>query len=324
MDFDLGQLRAFVAAAEEQHFGRAAARLFLTQQGLSKRIQRLEQMVGEPLFRRRHNLVELTATGRRFLPHARRLLVTADQTTADLWPTARPVRIDVWGQVQAPLRIVRTLTAALPQLVPELSMRRSLSAALDALERDELDVAFGRPFDLAREVPPDLAMEPVYLDPVAAVMSAQHPLAGTGALTTEDLRRTGLWWPLDNSQGELLGFLRRYAAEFGIPIATDGLNLGIDHLLDAIRTDPVRVALIGTEWRLPSYDGIRIVAVAPTPQFLWWVVHRTEARHPQLARLLSLMAKHRRRERWLDFDPDRDWLPEVDRADLLARLASGR
>jgi hypothetical protein len=123
---------------------------------------------------------------------------------------------------------------------------------------------------------------------------------------------------LENSPGELLGFIRRYAAESGTPITTDGLNLGIDHFLDAIRADPLRVSLVGTEWRLPSLDGIRIVPVTPTPRFLWWVVHRTDARHPHVTRLLELIAELRHQEGWLDYDPDRDWLPDIDRGDLLA------
>jgi DNA-binding transcriptional LysR family regulator len=322
MDFDLSQVRAFVAPAEELHFGRAAARLFLTQQGLSKRIQRLEQQVGAPLFQRQHNMVELTATGRRFLPHARRLLATAEETAADLWPQARPLRIDVWGQIHAPLRIVGRLAAQLPQLIPELSMRRSLSAALEALERDTLDVAFGRPYDLLRPLPSGLALQPVYLDPVAAVMPVGYPRADAEVLTPEDLRSTGLWWPLENSQGEVAGFLERYAAQFAIPIATDGLNLGIDHFLDALRGHPTRVALLGSEWPLSSTEGIAIVAVRPLPRFLWWVACRKDARHPQLGRFLGLLRETARREGWLDFDPDRDWLPDADRADLLTWTAA--
>ena len=73
MDLDLTQVRAFVAAAEQLHFGRAAAQLFLTQQALSKRIARLERALGEQLFVRGARGVELSDAGRRFLPHVRQL-----------------------------------------------------------------------------------------------------------------------------------------------------------------------------------------------------------------------------------------------------------
>jgi hypothetical protein len=117
-----------------------------------------------------------------------------------------------------------------------------------------------------------------------------------------------LWWPLENSQGEVAGFLGRYAAQFAIPIETDGLNLGVDHFLDALRAHPTRVGLLGSEWPLSSTDGITVVEVRPVPRFLWWVTYRKGARHPQLGRFLGLLEETGRREGWLDFDPDRDWL----------------
>jgi DNA-binding transcriptional LysR family regulator len=78
MELDLPQVRAFVEVAEQRHFGRAAARLFLTQQALSKRIQRLEHTLGEPLLVRGSGGVELSDAGQRFLPHAKALLAAAD------------------------------------------------------------------------------------------------------------------------------------------------------------------------------------------------------------------------------------------------------
>jgi DNA-binding transcriptional LysR family regulator len=79
VDLDLAQVRAFVAAAEDLHFGRAAGRLFLTQQALSKRIARLERELGVALFTRQARAVRLTEAGRRFLGPARRALAEGDR-----------------------------------------------------------------------------------------------------------------------------------------------------------------------------------------------------------------------------------------------------
>ncbi|NEB79262.1 LysR family transcriptional regulator, partial [Streptomyces sp. SID14478] len=73
-DLDLAQVRAFVAVADERHFGRAAARLGITQQALSKRVARLESTLGVRLFERGARGVGATADGARFLEPARQVL----------------------------------------------------------------------------------------------------------------------------------------------------------------------------------------------------------------------------------------------------------
>jgi DNA-binding transcriptional LysR family regulator len=52
MDLDLRLARHFVVVAQTGHFGRAAARLHLTQSALTKQIQALERQVGTPLIDR--------------------------------------------------------------------------------------------------------------------------------------------------------------------------------------------------------------------------------------------------------------------------------
>ena len=71
---ELRQLECFVAVAEELHFGRAAARLRMTQPPLSRQIQLLEQDLGAMLFERHSRVVRLTAAGQRLLRDARHLL----------------------------------------------------------------------------------------------------------------------------------------------------------------------------------------------------------------------------------------------------------
>ena len=112
-DLDPRLLRHFVAVAEELHFGRAAARLYVAQQALSRDVARLERDLGVPLFVRSTRRVSLTPEGEQLLPRARQLLALNDQAVVELRGADRPLIVDVVADRSTAARVLalaRTFT----------------------------------------------------------------------------------------------------------------------------------------------------------------------------------------------------------------------
>jgi len=123
-------LHAFVAVAEELHFGRAASRLQMAQSPLSQTIRKLEKDIGVQLFERSTRSVALTAGGHTFLPHAYRVLEdveTARQAT-------RASAGDVYGRVTIGFAGVLN-HRALPPLTRTVRQRYPNEQCLKSVDR---------------------------------------------------------------------------------------------------------------------------------------------------------------------------------------------
>lgn len=79
---DLDSLRAFAAVARTASFTRAAEHLFRSQSAISLQIRKLEQILGERLFRRTARTVTLTPAGERLRSYAERMLALHDEALA--------------------------------------------------------------------------------------------------------------------------------------------------------------------------------------------------------------------------------------------------
>jgi DNA-binding transcriptional LysR family regulator len=147
---ELSQLGCFVAAAEEMHFGRAAARLNTTQPTLSRQIQALERALRVELFERTNRTVKLTSAGRVFLPEAKRIMFlaeTAANLTRRAWQgEAGVIRLGFVasaGFVDLPV-ILKRVADELPD-VQVLLKEMTSAMQRDALLADMIDVAVIRP-----------------------------------------------------------------------------------------------------------------------------------------------------------------------------------
>ncbi|TWE15743.1 DNA-binding transcriptional LysR family regulator [Kitasatospora atroaurantiaca] len=299
----MAQVRAFVRAAEEMHFGRAAGTLGISQQALSKRIARLESLLGTDLFQRGGNGVGLTAAGQRFLQPARQTLAAADAAVAAAVGKDRPLRVDVWGHLYAPMRTLAQVAGRAGELV--LGHGRDLPSVAAALLHGDIDAAFGR---VHPPLHAGLAHRLVRLEPVDAVLSADHPLAAEPALRPDQLRGGVLWAPgaLDR-----LDFLHQFADRFDIRNRASSVNLGLAHFLAEVAGDPQRFSLLPADVPRPEIPGLRSVPlVSPTPLYAWSLLWRTGNRHPGLTSLTAACAAEAAQSRWLEYNPAHDWLPE--------------
>ncbi|MGW2425511.1 LysR family transcriptional regulator [Streptomyces sp. NPDC001709] len=314
MDLDLALVRAFVATAGTLHFGRAAEELNTSQQALSKRIARLEELLGLRLFERQGG-TRLSEAGERFLPAAREALAAGERAIAAVTGAGPVVRIDTWGHLYAPMRTVAEAVQALGAVRWEPGPGRDWPSVAGALLRGDTDLGFGRVHPLPDGRDAGLTQRLVRLEPVDVVVGPSHPSAGADALRPADLRGSVLWCPAELDR---LDFLRRFADEFRITRRHDGPNLGLDHLLQHLRGDPEGFTVFPADAPLPDHLGLRCIPlVEPTPLYAWSLAWRESSRHPLLDTLLRGFTEAGRTRRWLEYTPRRDWLPDTDHPKLM-------
>ncbi|MFJ3451064.1 LysR family transcriptional regulator [Pseudomonas sichuanensis] len=184
----------FLAVAEEQHFGRAAKRLGMTQPPLTEQIQILEQALKVKLFERGRRGARLTPVGAAILPAVRKF---ADQ----LERLELAVEEAVAGQ-QGMLTIGAISSAmfdVLPRALerfkqehPQVSVSvREIDSveAVPALEAGDIDVAFAR---LDGDLGKAIEWLPLTEERLMVALPAEHPLAarsriGLASLASEPL-----------------------------------------------------------------------------------------------------------------------------------------
>ena len=186
---DFRELEAFVAVAEELHFGRAAVRLHISQPPLSSRIKQLEVELGVQLFVRSTRNVALTAAGARLLQPAQQALSQLRMTRQ----VAASIRTGEQGLVRVgfagassqrslPL-LSRAMREAYPGIELKLQSQTYVYTALEMLVAGSLDLAFARlPSQHAA-----LSARVVEVEEIVCALPEDHRLAEKEFITIAEL-----------------------------------------------------------------------------------------------------------------------------------------
>ena len=288
--YTFDQLRGFVAVADELHFGRAAARLRITQPPLSRQIQKLERVVGAQLLERDNRRVTLTAAGQVFLIEARRLLALADSAPE----LARRVSSGATGVVRLGFtaastygilgRLLNDLSDALPDVdidLFEMVTREQIAALLNG----EIDLGLARPpFDVET-----FGSRLLHREALLVAAPVGHRLLELDrSVTAADLNGESV---IMHSPGRAKYFYDLVAAV--VPIPTDTITHTVSQVLTMLWLVAGRrgVAFVPASASRLHIDGVGFARVrTPVPEpvelHLLWT---KESKNPALWRALRVL-----------------------------------
>jgi LysR family hca operon transcriptional activator len=228
---ELRHLRYFIAVAETGSLTVAAERrLFTSQPSLSRQIRDLEEEVGAELFNRSARGVELTASGKAFLDHARLALSQVDAATEAARRASQPTRQVfalgfLTGEEMTWLpRAMQVLRDELPKIDVTVSSHYSPDLA-DGLARGKLDLAF-----LRAEPGFDLDYRVVSREKLIVLMPSDHPLTERTSIRPEDFRGEPFIMATNKAtvlNQVILGYLRENAIDVAPEHGVDNLAMAM-------------------------------------------------------------------------------------------------
>ncbi|MEU1205257.1 LysR family transcriptional regulator [Nocardia sp. NPDC005825] len=316
MDLDLRSLRYFVAVADELHFGRAAARLYISQPALSKQIRRLEDQLGFTLLERDSRHVTLTRHGRKVLVDAQDLLVLAERICRPPVDTDL-VRIAHIFELQTSRVVADAFSARHPQVrLVETSL--DSIRQLDALLDNRLDVAILRvTAAMVAQRPTGWSHRPLRLEPMYLV---DRPGADvdSGTASLHDRRLDAFGDPpgsgLFNAHGQ---YLRAFEAHTDLTLHWLGNPGTFGNCLAAWRRAPAGGYLFEFSSYATRYADAGIAIHRPAdiqPYYPWSIAWRDEPNTRAVRDFLATAERTADELSWRIPLPDhaRPWVPADD------------
>jgi DNA-binding transcriptional LysR family regulator len=179
----------FLAVAEEEHFGRAAKRLGMSQPPLTDQIQTLEQALKVKLFERSRRGTKLTSVGAAILPAVKKFAEQLERLELAVREAATGQRsmLTVGAITSAMVEVLPPLIEKMKATHPDvtISMREIDSVeAVPLLQSGDIDLAFAR---LEGELGTGLKSIPLREDRLAVALPREHPLASKSRIRLASL-----------------------------------------------------------------------------------------------------------------------------------------
>jgi DNA-binding transcriptional LysR family regulator len=315
MDLDLRQVRYFVTVADELHFGRAAAKLHVSQPALSKQIRKLEDQLGVRLFRRDSRHVALTLRGEDLLPDARELLTLAERMQQR--PDRNRVRIAHIFELTTSREVADAYSKARPDVTIVEHAMDSV-AQLDALLENRLDVGILRvTAQMLNDRPKGWSHTLLRLEPMSLVGRPGDPPRRRASMFERPIEVFGD--PPDSGLNRAYGdFLIALERSLGLSMRWLGTPGAFSHCLAVIERATVPAFLLEFDSYALRYAAEGLPVSNPhevSPHYPWSIAWR-DGRIPQAtADFLEIAQDTGSARAWREFDlhqRGRPWLPPDD------------
>jgi DNA-binding transcriptional LysR family regulator len=285
---DIKPLRYFVTLAETRHFGRAAARLNLSQPPLSRQLAALEASLGVTLIERSPRSVTLTAAGERFYADAKAILAAVEQAVSNAQAAAHgdAGKLSIGFTMCSAYSVVpgyaRVFGVAYPEVA--LNLREVVSNDLAAqVLAGQIDAAIMFP-----NVPDKgLVMRTILREPLCVALSRSHPRARARRLKIGQLAGEPFVLASEEVAPSLRAAILDHCRSGGFE-PDIRFEVQLQQTVLSLVDEGVGVALVPSSMRKAQLAGVVFRPLVDAPQIEQVLAWSPANRNPCLARFLEL------------------------------------
>jgi DNA-binding transcriptional LysR family regulator len=286
---DFKRLRYFIALAEARHFGRAAARLHISQPPLSRQLIALEKELGLSLVERNARGVTLTAAGERFYIDAKAVLAALEQAEMNCRAAATGAagRLSLGFTMCAAYSVVpgyaRRFSVACPEVDVSLKevvsndlAQRVLDGGLDAA------IMFPGAFDKS------LATMTIFSEPLCVALSKHHRLSKHRRIRVSQLAEETFVMAMEEVAPKFRSVIVQHCRSGGFePVI--GFEVQLQQTVLSLVSEEAGVALVPHSMSKSKLAGVAFRELADAPTVEQVLVWSKANRNPCLTRFVELV-----------------------------------